>query len=247
MTINSADHKRDGAGLFALLGLIPMPSDFVTDPATIHGSRIPADPANFGDDIAWDDHKLAYMAARVMGKDVLDLGCVQHDPENYRSRYWLHRALREKAASILGLDLSRDGVAALSARGLEIVHGDAQNFDLSRSFDVIVAGDLMEHLEDFAGFFTSVKRHLRPGGALLVSTPNPWYWRNIAKAVLRAEVDNNPEHTCWFDPRTLRQLAARHDMSLGEIAFGSRYSRDRLMPLPRGIKHTSWHATLRGG
>jgi len=34
------------------------------------------------------------------GKDVLDLGCVSHDPESYRSRYWVHKALVQKCASV---------------------------------------------------------------------------------------------------------------------------------------------------
>lgn len=217
----------------------------ITDPQHVAGRAIPADPANFGDGIAWDDHKIAYVVARAAGREVLDLGCVEHDPENYRSRYWVHRALVERAASVTGLDLCQDGVTALSARGYDIRFGDVQHFDLGRQYDVIVAGDLLEHLEDFAGFFASVKSHLRADGCLIVATPNPWYWRNIVKAVTRPEVDNNPEHTCWFDPRTLRQLATRQGMTMSEVEFGSRYPRDRLMPLPRGIKHTSWHATLR--
>mgnify|MGYP000884390665 CR=1 FL=1 len=217
---------------------------FVTDPANIAGTRIKADARDFGGGIAWNDHKLAYVVARTTGKEVLDLGCVSHDPENYRSRYWVHKALVERCASVTGLDLSEPGAAYLRERGYQVQHGDAQNFDLGRQFDAIVAGDLIEHLEDFSGFLESCKRHLRPGGVLLISTPNPWYWRNVVKSVLYREVPNNIEHTCWLCPRTLRQLVARHGMDLREVEFGSRYWRDRALPLPRGIKHTSWHATV---
>jgi hypothetical protein len=33
----------------------------------------------------------------------------------------------------------------------------------------------------------------------------------------------------------------RHGMDIVEVSFGSRYLRDRVMPLPRGVKHTSFH------
>jgi len=33
-------------------------------------------------------------------------------------------------------------------------------------------------------------------------------------------------------------------MDVGEIKFGSRFMRDRLLPLPRGWKHTSYHAEV---
>jgi len=125
---------------------------FRTSPDAMVGSKILARTQDFSDSIAFDDHKVSYVVRYAAGRDVLDLGCVQHNPQGYKSRYWVHNALRQRASSVLGMDLAADGVAYLQARGFDIIHGDAQNYDLGRDFDVIVAGDLIEHLEDFAGF-----------------------------------------------------------------------------------------------
>lgn len=195
--------------------------------------------------VAARDHKLGYMMARCRGKSVLDLGCVQHDPGNARSRFWLHRALREVAAELTGLDSDAPGVAALCREGYDIRLGDACAFDLGCAFEVIVAGDLIEHLDNHAGFLESCRRHMTPRSQLLVATPNPWYWRHVVKAVLGPEVKNHPEHTCWLCPRTFRQLAHRYGFAVEQVVFGSRYRQDRWMPLPRGLKHTSWQATVR--
>jgi len=213
-------------------------------PRILEGAHLRADTRYFGEDIAFGDHKIAFVAKYCQDKDVLDLGCVQHDPQSYRSRFWLHKAIAAVAKSVVGMDLHEQGVQTLKAQGFNVIAGDAENFDLGRTFDVIVAGDIIEHLGDLNGFFKSCKRHLQPDGHLLVSTPNPWYWRNTIKAALHTEVYNNPEHVCWICPRTLRQLVGRHGMELGEIQFGSRFLRDRLVPLPRGWKHTSYHAEL---
>lgn len=199
---------------------------------------------DFGDDVAFDDHKVKFVTKWCLDKDVLDLGCVQHNPEAYKSRYWLHKAIKSVASSVLGMDLYQPGVSYLRDKGFEVVSGDAQDFSLGRQFDIIVAGDLIEHLENLHGFLSSCKKHLRSGGKLLISTPNPWYWRHVVKAALSARVQDNPEHTLWLCPVTLSQLAARHDLKLVEIVYGSRYMRDRMLPLPRGIKHTSFHAAL---
>lgn len=221
-----------------------MSSVQVTDPKNIKGSDFRPDAADFGDGIARDDHKLAFMLKHSRGGSVLDIGCVQHNPENYRSRYWLHKAIKEVAEELVGLDLYADGIDYLRQRGYNVQLGDAQSFDLGRRFDVITAGDILEHLENFHGFFTSAKRHMDVRSKILISTPNPWYWKNLAKAAVSPEVSNNPEHTCWLCPRTLRQLVARYDMKVTEFHFGSRYLRDRLMPLPAGWRHTSFHAVV---
>ena len=208
------------------------------------GGSFKANESDFSGEIAFNDHKIAFAVKYCRNKDVLDIGCVQHNPENYKSKYWLHKALKEVSSSIVGIDLYKSGVDYLNERGFNIIFADAQQFDLGRKFDVIMAGDLIEHLEDFHGFLESCKRHMHSESRLIISTPNPWYWKHTIKAAISKEVGNNPEHTCWLCPRTLRQLLSRHNLKVGEIVFGSRYLRDKLMPLPSGWKHTSFHVEV---
>jgi SAM-dependent methyltransferase len=209
------------------------------------------DPGNVGQGLAssepidFSDTTIRYITDRCRGQRVLDIGCVMHNVAAYNSRYFLHRAIAEVAGELIGLDLHEEGVTALVRQGYRVVAGDAENFAFDRKFDVIVAGDLIEHLGNLDGFLTSCLAALEEDGCILIQTPNPWYWRNIVKSVLLEEVPNNAEHTCWFDPRTLRQLVARYGLAPGAIEFHSRYVRDRMMPLPRGIKHTSWVAEVR--
>jgi len=199
------------------------------------------DTSGFGEGIATDDSKTAFFLRHARGRSVLDVGCVQHDPANYQSKYWLHKALASEASSIVGLDLYQPGVDYLVERGFNIRHGDACNYDLGRTFDVIAAGDIVEHLGNIDGFLSCSRRHMHAASTLVVSTPNPWYWRPMVKALLADEVSNNPEHTCWYCPRTFRQLAARHGIKVDEIQFGSRYAKDRYAPLPRRWRHTSFY------
>lgn len=209
------------------------------------GNTLAPDRGDFGGSPDLNDHKLAYVIERSRGKDVLDIGCVQHNPVNYQSRYWLHGAIKQHARRVVGLDIYDEGIAYLRERGFDVRAADAQNFDLGERFDVIVAGDVIEHLTNVDGFLSSCLRHLRDDGCIVISTPNPWYWRHVVKAALFARVGVNAEHSQWFCPVTLSQLASRFCLDTTEIEFGSRYLRDRLMPLPRGLRHTSFHAMLR--
>lgn len=215
-----------------------------TNPKNIKGDLFRANESDFSNEIAFYDHKIRFAVKYCRGKNVLDLGCVQHNPKNHKSKFWLHKALKQVSSSIIGIDFYEPGVNYLNELGFNVVYADAQHFDLNSTFDVIVAGDIIEHLEDFHGFLESCKRHMHKESRLLISTPNPWYWKNIVKALIGKEVSNNPEHTCWLCPRTLRQLLSRHDLEIGEIVFGSRYFRDRLMPMPSGWRNTSFHVEV---
>ena len=208
------------------------------------GDKLKPRLRDFGEDLSFNDHKIKFVVENCRNKDVLDIGCVQHNPENYRTKYWLHKALIAVSTNVIGLDLYAQGVEYLCQRGFHIITGDAQGFVLDKKFDVIVAGDLIEHLENIDGFFESCKNHLNKDGKILISTPNPWYWKNIVKAMLFSLVKNNPEHSLWLCPVTLAQVARRHGLEVVSVKFGSRYILDRILPLPRGIKHTSFHAVL---
>ena len=83
----------------------------------------------------------------------------------------------------VGLELSPDMLAEArrkaEARGVELewVQGDMREFDLGRTFDlVIIAANSLLHLHevrDLVDCFRSVRRHLAPGGRLVFDVFNP--------------------------------------------------------------------------
>ncbi len=109
-----------------------------------------------------------------------------------------------------------EDVRDLQARGYDVVAADAQDFDLGQRFDTVVAGEIIEHLSDVGGFLDSVHQHLEPDGHLVRTTPNPWTFHRFRRALF-GDVPSNPEHTCWFDERTLRQVLERHSFEIDSV------------------------------
>jgi len=104
------------------------------------------------------------------GKQVLDVGC---------SSGYLARPLVERGCTVVGIE--RDQNAAEAARNVctEVLVGDVEVMTFpfeSNSFDVILCGDLIEHLREPEQFLVRVHRHLRAGGRLVLSTPNVANW-----------------------------------------------------------------------
>jgi len=212
----------------------------------IVGETFDLRPSAEGKDVInFSDDKIAYITARCKGKDVLDLGCVQHARNAYLSKNWLHKAIVKVAKSTKGLDLYGDGVKALQNEGFNVVHGDAQDFALGEKYDVVVAGDLIEHLSNFDGFFTCVRNHLRDDGVLLIATPNPWHWVRCVRSAMGQRIIVNPEHTTWFCPDTVRLIGKRFGFELVDIGYGSERFKDGMLPLPKTLRHQSFFATMR--
>jgi 2-polyprenyl-3-methyl-5-hydroxy-6-metoxy-1,4-benzoquinol methylase len=140
----------------------------------------------------------------VEGATVLDLGAVQHDASAAASDDWLHGRLSEQCERVIGVDTEAEAVATLREQGYDIRVGDATTLNLDVTADTVVAGELLEHVGDAAGLVASARRHLRPGGRLVLSTPNPWL---LARQLRDAAV--NSAHVAWYGPTVLRQLLDR--------------------------------------
>lgn len=155
------------------------------------------------------------------GKKVLDLGCARHSAQySLNDPEWLHLKIRNVAAAVLGVDYLPADVAKLAAEGYNIIYGDVTKpLSINELFDVIVAGDLIEHLTNFDGFFQNVLRLLKDDGILIISTPNPFYADLFMYCAYKKNVSVNPEHTCWIDPITLNQLIGRYGLDIEGIHY----------------------------
>ncbi len=101
---------------------------------------------------------------------VLDVGC---------SSGYLAERLQARGATVVGLDID-ERAAAEARRFCESVHvGDVETMDLPfepASFDVVLCGDVIEHLRDPQAFLERVRPLLKADGRLILSTPNVANW-----------------------------------------------------------------------
>jgi 2-polyprenyl-3-methyl-5-hydroxy-6-metoxy-1,4-benzoquinol methylase len=74
-----------------------------------------------------------------------------------------------------GIEWARTKIAPLRDRLLFKTLAEFHNTPLERTFDVGLAFEVLEHVGDPTGFLTMISRRLRPGGTLVLSTPNGFY------------------------------------------------------------------------
>ncbi len=77
------------------------------------------------------------------------------------------------------------------------------------SFDLIWCSEVIEHLEDPAHSLSELRRIARPGGILLLTTPNSYAWlfRFIALFGFTPERIQRKDHVQFFDLSAIRRLA----------------------------------------
>lgn len=114
-------------------------------------------------------HRFAYEYALnyVDGFTVIDVGC--------GAGYGCD-LMATKASYVLGVDYSPEAIAYCQARytapNLQFSQMNASSLDVNQIFDVATSFQVIEHMEDVNHFIQEMKRVVRPGGTILISTPN---------------------------------------------------------------------------
>ncbi len=146
-----------------------------------------------------------YLAPHVAGCVVLEVGC----GEGYGTNL-----LAESAGRVLGIDYDARTVAHASrcypAAGFVRANLAALPVPGAR-VDVVATLQVIEHVWDHAEFVTECHRALRPGGRLMVTTPNRLTFSPGLDTPL------NPFHTKEFTAAELTQLLAAHGFAIDGV------------------------------
>jgi SAM-dependent methyltransferase len=167
----------------------------------------------------------SFITTLVRGKDVADLGFVDSGRFDGRLEHgdWLHAAIAREARHVVGIDADPVGVRAAAELGYEARVGDCEDSEsLERlqldRVDVIVAGELVEHLANPGRFLAASAVLLRPGGCLVLTTPNATSLTNSLASLLNRELVN-AEHVLWLSWRTGVTLLHRHGWTVTQVAY----------------------------
>jgi len=149
----------------------------------------------------------------IINKNVLDIGSIGQTDEY--SLWNLYKTV--KIESLTGIDLS-DAHKTISdfkfSKKVEsdaktddcIVFGNMESYKFDRKFDVVIAGDVLEHVSNQGLFLDNIHNHLNQTGKLIITTPNAKWFTVFLKP--------NLTHTLWHDSFTLQRILDMHNFKI---------------------------------
>lgn len=164
-------------------------------------------------------NKVALLEKVIKKTDVvLDIGFWGQGITNSSSA-WPHKLLKDRALDTYGIDIVYDENAIPESIRHKYKKAAAEDFSFDKKFDVVFAGDLIEHLVNPGLFIDNVKKHLTPTGRLVITTPNTFNLFNIAGKITRSEPVVNRDHTFYFNQKTIAVLLDKCGMTIEDYGF----------------------------
>ncbi len=158
------------------------------DPKLYRGAESHVDYWTWGFEISWH-HRLFLEEGELRGKRLLDIGCGAGE--------FLVEA-RKAGCEVYGVDFVEEKTVVARKRfGLENVvcasAFEAVEAFKGKAFDYVTFFEVLEHLEDPAGFISRVRGLLKPGGRVALSVPNR------GRTMARFDKEDGPPHhlTRW--------------------------------------------------
>ena len=159
--------------------------------------------------------RIEYLCEAVRGRHVVHLGFADARCATFQADRgaWLHATLAGVASELVGLDIDEEGVAAGRAAGYEAYCVDCRDPEAVAALglapaDVVVIGELIEHLDDPGSMLEAVKPLVAAPGVILITTPNGHGLFNVCAAIAGREL-NHPDHVSLYSWYTLSNLLAR--------------------------------------
>ncbi len=136
---------------------------------------------------------------------VADIGCHNGVYTAMYAQVWGVEAIE-------GFDISDKALEAARERGFRVFLWNAGMEPCpveTERFDVLIAGDVIEHIVDTEFFVTEMRRILKPSGHVILTTPNLYYWLSRLKFLLAK--------TPWNYPGVSSQFKANRNINTEHI------------------------------
>ena len=116
---------------------------------------------------------------------------------------------------------------------ITFAQGDITSYRSSKKFDVVISSEVIEHIDDKKSFFDTARSLLKPGGHLIITTPNAKLYPHYSRTKSEMQPIEN-----WPSATDIRRLAApdftviRHETFMFDVFYTGMF---RIISAPKLI------------
>lgn len=172
-------------------------------------------------DVEFD--RIEFITKYAKNKTVLNIGCIGNinisNPKFPNN--WSHNKIMKSAKSVIGLDINQPFIQLLRKIGYNIMNLNLSHEILEPEallnlgqFQLIVIGELIEHISNLEIFFHNVKNLLCKDGYILVTTPNASSLSFFLGGLMRKKRVLSSQHLCIYSIETISNLLSIYDFKI---------------------------------
>ena len=151
--------------------------------------------------------------------NILDLGC---------GGGLVCESLARLGANITGIDFVKQNIIAAkkhakkSNTNIEYLHQDINNLKLKKKYDAVLILEVLEHIEDWKKIIINVKKLLKPGGKIIISTINRNFFSKlfaifIAENILNWIPKKTHTYSKLIKPEELRPFLNKNKINVTDV------------------------------
>jgi ubiquinone/menaquinone biosynthesis C-methylase UbiE len=173
--------------------------------------------------------RVDYIKKACVGKKVLHLGCTNYPytKESLDNDMLLHFEIAKVAREVYGFDFDQKGIDVLEESGVKnLYRADLEKLEeveLDETFDVIIAGEMIEHLSNPGLFLRGIQRFMNRETSLVITTINAYSAMRFMIYGLRghggALEPVHPDHVAYYSYKTLSLAVERENLRVKEFLF----------------------------
>ena len=152
--------------------------------------------------------------------DILDLGC---------GGGLVCEPLARLGANITGIDFVKQNIIAAkkhakkSNTNIEYLHQDINNLKFKKKYDAVLILEVLEHIEDWKKIIINVKKLLKPGGKMIISTINRNFFSKlfaifIAENILKWVPKETHTYCKLIKPEELRSFLNKNKINVTDVS-----------------------------
>jgi len=172
------------------------------------------------------DTRIDYLLKMVRGRRVLHIGCCDHIDlidRKIASGDWLHELLLKNAEVCWGVDINRNAVDHVLDLGYKNIYccdieQDVPDALREARFDVMILGEMVEHLDSPVSFLRALHRCFDYEYELIATVPNAYFLENFENAINHFERVNS-DHRVLYTPYTIAKVLSLAGYRVDDVVY----------------------------